>query len=198
MPNYISEAHGLLNDAFPWSFSMKFTSALSEASVESAWHSSIKAVWQHATFGAFIPATNHFTGTSTSTASATWKQTTKTSTDEDVVGAGGQALPYECAMILTWRTATANKHSHGRWYFPSLTTAALATNGWVFSSTAITDAVAAFEVMTGGWAGNLTPLLLDRKANTTQNIIRGDIPDGVYVQRRRADKRVPSRTTVTV
>lgn len=198
MGNYLSEAHGLLNDAFPWSFSMKFTSALSEASVESAWHSSVKAMWDDTTFRALIPATNHFTGTSTSSVDTNWKQLTKTVTNEDIVGTGGAALPYECAMVITWRTVLANKHGHGRWYWPSLTAASLASTGWVFSNSTVVAAVAAAEIMTGGWAGSMTPLLRDRAHNTVQAITVGDIPDGVYVQRRRADKRVPARTLVTV
>jgi len=198
MANYISKAFGLLENSFEWSVGMKFTSALSEASAESAWHSSFKAMWDDLSFNALLPATLHFTGTSTSTADANWHQTTKTQTLEDLVGAGGQALPYECAMVFTWRTVLATKAGHGRWYFPSLTTAALATNGWHFSSGTITTAVAAAEVMTGGWAGSLTPVLRHAATNTTTNITHGDIPDGVYSQRRRADKRVAARTTVTI
>jgi hypothetical protein len=198
MANYLCEANGLLDDNFPWSFGMKFVSSLSEASVETTWHASIKGMWDSAGFNALIPATNHFTSTSTSTADGTWHQTTKTTTDEDLVGAGGAALPFRASLIFTWRTAFATKSGHGRWFFPSLTAAALSASGWFYAAGTITAAQTAVEVATAAWSPNLNPLLLNRLALTTTPIIGGDIPDSVATQRRRADKRVPARTSFTV
>jgi hypothetical protein len=196
--NYRCEAHGLLDDAFPWSFRMYMVSADSEATVETNWHASVKAMWDDATFIAHIPATTHFTGTSSSTLNASWKQTTKTETNEDLVGTGGAALPFRASLILTWRTALASKKGHGRIYFPGLTVASLATDGYFYSSAATTAAKGAAQAMTGSWAGVLTPVLFHRSTLTSDNIIDGDIPDEVATQRRRADKRVPIRTTFTV
>lgn len=197
MANYLCEAHGLLNDSFPWSFRMYMVSPDSEATVESTWHGSIKSMWNSAPFNALISSTNHFTGTSSSTLNASWKQTTKTTTDEDLPGTGVQSLPYECAHVVTWRTALANKMGHGRWYLPAMTTGALATGGYVLSTTAVTDIVGAVNIAIAAWAGALTPVILHRKTLTTDNVIKGDVPDGVYVQGRRADKRVPARTSLT-
>jgi hypothetical protein len=196
--NYLCTANFLLNDSFPASVGMKFISSDSEATVESTWHGSVKSAWNSAPFLALMPADTHFISTSTSTASASWKQTTKTTTDEDIPGGGGASLPYHDALIVTWRTNLASKAGHGRWYWPPLTTAAIATGGYVFSATAMTDAQTAFEIMTAAWSGALTPVLLHRKTLTTDNIIKADMPDQVAVQNRRADKRVPGRTTITV
>lgn len=197
MANYISQANFLLNDAFPASVGMKFISADSEATVESLWHGSVKDAWNTSSFLAFMPADTHFVSTSTSTATGTWHQSTKTVTNEDIPGGGGASLPYHDALIVTWRTAFANKHGHGRWYWPPLTSAALASGGYVFSAAALTAAQTAFNAMITAWTGALTPVLLDRPALTTLNITGGDMPDSVAVQTRRADKRVSARTALT-
>lgn len=197
MANYISQANFLLNDSFPASIGMKFTSADSEASVESIWHASIKDAWNTSAFLAFMPADTHFVSTSTSTATGTWKQSTKTTTNEDIAGGGGASLPYHDCQIITWRTAFANKHGHGRWYWPAPTSAAIASTGYLFSSAYLAAAVTAFNAMLTAWSAALTPVLLDVAALTTAPIIAADIPDGVAVQRRRADKRVEARTSLT-
>lgn len=198
MANYLVEAHGLLADAFPWSFRMYMVSSSGESAVETNWHASVKAMWDESTLIAFIPASTHFTGTSSSTLDSSWKQTTKTSTDEDIVGTGGNALPFSSGLLLTWRTALASKKGHGRSYFPGLDTASLNTDGYFYSAAAVAAAKLGAQAMTGSWGGVLTPVLLHRKTLTTDNIISGDIPDNVVVQTRRADKRVPIRSTFTV
>lgn len=197
MANYICQANFLLNDAFPASVGMKFVSADSEATVESTWHGSVKDAWNSASFLAFMPADTHFVSTSSSTATGTWHQSTITKTNEDIAGGGGASLPYHDCQIITWRTAFANKHGHGRWYWPAPTTASIASGGYVFSAAYITAAETAFNLMLAAWSGALTPVLLDRPALTTANIIAADIPDGIAVQRRRADKRVEARTSLT-
>lgn len=198
MANYISVANFLLNDSFPASVSMKFISSASESTVESTWHGSVKSAWNSAPWLALQPAGNHFVSTSTSTVDATWHQTTKTTTNEDIAGTGGASLPYQDAFIITWRSALANKKGHGRWYWPCLTSASLAAGGYVWSATCLTDAQTAFNIMLAAWHGVMTPVLLNRKSLTTQNIIHADMPDAVAVQTRRADKRVPARTALTV
>ena len=197
MANYISVANFLLNDAFPASFGMKFISADSEATAESVWHGSVKDAWNSASFLAFMPADTHFVSTSTSTATGTWHQSTKTTTLEDIAGGGGASLPYHDCMTVTWRTAFANKHGHGRWYWPAPTAAALAAGGYVFSAAFLTAAQTALNLMIAAWSGALQPVILDRAALTTLNVIAGDVPDGPTVQNRRADKRVPARTALT-
>lgn len=196
MANYLCVAGGLLADAFPWSWRMYFSSPDSEATVETNFHASVKAAWDNASFLALIPASTHFTFTSSSTLDASWKQTTKTTTDEDIVGTGGAALPFSSALIVTWRSALASKKGHGRSYWPGLDTAALDTDGYFYKASSVTAAVGAFNAMTGSWAGVLTPLIFHRKTLTSDNIIGGDVPDMCAVQTRRADKRVPIRSSL--
>jgi hypothetical protein len=169
-------------------------SALAEAAAETAWHNAVKACWNSATFKAFIPATNVFQSTTTYTMSPTWHATTATSTPEAIPGAGAAALPYTSCLIATLRSAQKNKKGVGRLYFPALTQASLSVNGWSYSAATMTAAGTAFAAMWASLAGSLTPVILHRSTLTTDNIVHGDLPDDVATQRRRAHKRIPTRT----
>lgn len=199
MANYIHTVNFLLGGSFPASIGIKSTSALSEASAESAFHTGVYDAWNSSGLLALMPSTTSITGTETSTATGTWHQSTKTVTLSTVAGgAAGASLPYHDAMVLEWVTAFADKSGHGRWYWPPLAAAALASTGYNWSAATLTAAQTAFNSMLTAWRGNLTPVLLNRKALTTRNIISANVSDMVAVQNRRADKRVPARTALTV
>lgn len=196
MPNYHHVAKGQLNAAYNWTVGLYTISALAEAAAEAAFHAAFKAMWNNAGFKALIPATNHWLSSTTYTMNSSWKATTATTTNEDIAGTGAQALPYECALLITWRTAQRNKSGVGRWYLPSPTTASLAVNGWTYLPASMTAFAAGATAMTSSWAGSLTPVILHRRTLTTDNIIHADMPDDVASERRRGHKRIPARTTV--
>lgn len=196
MANYLHQANFLLNDAFPASVRIYSSSSLSESAAETAWHNGFKACWNQASFTALMPATSHFISTSTSTMSAAWKQTTKTVTDEDIPGTGGDALPYETGVLVTWETALATKSGHGRWYLPSPVVTALAADGWYYSAATRTAVAAGINALWAAITPNITPLLLHRRSLTTDPIVHSNTPDNIVIQRRRADKRVPARTSI--
>lgn len=196
MPNYHHIARGQMNAAYNWTVGLYSTSNLAEAAAETAWHAAFKAMWNNAGFKALFGATNHWLSTTTYTMDGNWKATTSTVTNEDIPGTGAQVLPYECALVLTWRTALKNRRGVGRWYLPAPTTASLTVNGYTYLAASMTAFAAGATAMTASWAGNLTPVILHRATKTTDNIVHADMPDQVYVQRRRAHKRVPTRTTV--
>lgn len=196
MPNYHHVAKGQLNASYNWTVGLYSTSTLAEAAAEAAWHAAFKAMWNNAGFKALFPATNHWLSSTTYTMDGNWKSTTSTTTNEDIPGTGTQALPYECALVITWRSALKTRRGVGRWYLPAPTTASLAVAGWTYLPASMTSFAAGATAMTASWAGQLTPVILHRSTKTTDNIVHGDMPDQVYVQRRRAHKRVPARTTV--
>lgn len=199
MANYIHTVNFLLAGSFPASIGIKTTSALSEASAESTFHTGVYDAWNSSGLLALMPSTTSITGTETSTATGTWHQSTKTVTLSTVAGgASGASLPYHDSMVVEFVTAFADKSGHGRWYWPPLAAAALASTGYNWSSATLTAAQTAFNAMFSAWGSSLTPVLLNRKALTTRNIINANISDMVGVQNRRADKRVPARTALTV
>ena len=78
MTNFILQASGTLQGNFPWSVNAFATSSNSEASVNTAWLTCWNAIFANATFKAFIPPNTELTQVSTSTADATFHQTTTT------------------------------------------------------------------------------------------------------------------------
>lgn len=205
MANYLHQAFGTIDSSFAWSVRMYSTSSESESGAETVWHNGFNTMWTTSAFLALFPTTVEWTGTYTSTMSTAWKQTTKTSTSASSAGTGTGALPFHTCEIVTWRSAQATKYGRGRWYLPCMAPAAVATAGYVLSTTAQGDIVTAVNAGLTTWLPSLTFVLLHRRATltgpgalTTDNIVAGDVPNTFAVQRRRADKFVPTRSDLTV
>lgn len=204
MPNYLHWAGGTINSSFPWSIRMYSTSSSSEAAAETTWSSAIAALFDSSGFAALLPSTVNMDSTYTSTMSAAWKQTTKTTTSASLVGGATQSLPYRTCEIVTWDTAQATRYGRGRWYLPCLAVGALATDGYTLSSTAQNDIVTAVNAFLTASVGSLQFVILHRRGTktgpgplTTDNIVSGSVPNTFASQRRRADKVVPTRVSLT-
>lgn len=207
MAFYLAQASGLLNADFPWSVNSVLQSNNSEAAVATAFNTAFRAIWTNATLAPYIPSTVTINATSVSTASAVFKQTTKTTTTASTAGTSSSAaLPYFTCEIVTWRTANATKWGRGRWYLPPLATNALAANGYSIlaaAQTALQDGLNAYWTSVGT---SYSHVILHRKGTaggvraqyTTDAVVAADIPSTFAVQKRRADKLVPSRLTVTL
>lgn len=204
MPNYLHKAGGTLSGGFPWSIGMVSTSSSNEATAQSAWNSAITAMWGVSGWLALVPATVVLTYSSTSTADASFRQTTLTRNDLSIDGTGAAGLPYRVAEVVTWRTANATKWGRGRWYLPPMTAASLASGGFTLAAGSVTEIVDAVNAAIAAWTGVLNMQILHRKgtlsgpaANTLTPITGGDVSDVLVTQRRRADKLVPTRTALT-
>lgn len=204
MPNYLHKAGGVLSGGFPWSIGMVSTSSDSEAAAQTVWDNGVVAMWGSAAYLALLPAGTTLTYTSTSTASAAFKQTTKTTNTHSTAGGATQALPFQAANVVTWRTAQFTKWGRGRWYLPSVGSTGLATAGYVLSTTAVTDIVTAVNAGLAIWVGALNFQILHRKntlsgpaALTLTPLASGDVSNKLVIQRRRADKFVPTRSALT-
>lgn len=204
MPNYLHKAGGTLEGGFPWSIGMVSTSSDSEAAAQTVWDNGIVAMWGTASFIALMPTGTTLTYTSTSTASAAFKQTTKTTTTHSTAGTATAGLPFQAAEVVTWRTAQFTKWGRGRWYLPTIGTGALATAGFTLSTTAVSDIVAAVNAGLAVWVGALNFQILHRKntlsgpaALTLTPIASGDVSNKLVIQRRRADKFTPTRSALT-
>jgi len=204
MPNYLHTAGGDLNSSFPWSITMVSASSGSEAAANTAWANGWTAAWGVTAFAALFPTTTNLNYASTSTASADFKQTTKTVQTLNLVGTGTTSLPYQVAEVVTWRTASATKWGRGRWYLPAMDTTVLATGGFLLSTAAQTAIVDGLNAALTAWVGELTFQVLHRKAtlsgpgaDTLTTITGGDVANKFVIQRRRADKLVPARMDLT-
>lgn len=204
MPNYLHKAGGTLEGGFPWSIGMVSTSSDSESAAHTVWDNGVVAMWNTAAFNALMAAGTTLTFTETSTANASFKQTTKTTTGHSTPGTATAGLPFQVAEVVTWRTAQATKWGRGRWYLPTIGTTALATTGFVLSTTAVSDIVTAVNAGLTVWVAALNFQILHRKntltgplANTLTPIASGDVSNKLVIQRRRADKFVPTRSNLT-
>jgi hypothetical protein len=204
MANYLCFVGGTIAGGYPWSNRWYATSSESEGSVESTWSSAIVSMYTTSTLQGLLPTSTIVSETYTSTLNSAWKQTTKTTDDHDIAGTATQALPPHLCQVVTWRSAQATKYGRGRWYLPCMATGALATDGSFLSTAAVTALVDGLNNLLTGITGVIQPVLLHRVgtksgpgALTTDNIVSGDVPNGFDTQRRRADKYVPTRVSVT-
>lgn len=204
MPNYLHKAGGVLQGGFPWSVGMISVSSSTESAAQTNWDSGFTALWNSASFLALLPAGTTLTYTSTSTASASFTQTTKTTATHNISGTATAGLPFQAAEVVTWRTASATKWGRGRWYLPTIGVTALASTGFVLSATSLTAIQGAVNAGLAVWVGTLNFQVLHRKntltgptALTLTPIVSGDVSNKLVIQRRRADKFVPTRATLT-
>lgn len=205
MTNYLHSAGGLLADGQPWSISLKSVSSLTESGAQTSWDNRITTFWTTSGVAALFSDAVSLTKTATSTASASWKQTTITrATHSDAGTATTQELPSQDALIVTMRSNQATKSGHGRWFLPAPVAAALTigTGGEVASANVTTIATALTTLFSGLVTDGVQPVILTRGKTrngagpfTTQNVVTGDVPNKLGVQRRRGDKVVPTRTT---
>jgi hypothetical protein len=204
MANYLHQAGGTLEGGFPWSINMVSTSSSAEAAAQTAWDTGVQAMFNSASFHGLLPTGTVLTFSSTSTASATFKQTTKTTNTHSIAGTATQGLPFQAGEVVTWRTAQHTKWGRGRWYLPTIGVTALDTAGFVLSTAAVGDIVTAVNAGLAAWVGTLDFQILHRKAtiggpgaDTLTPIISGDVSNKLVIQRRRADKYVPARQALT-
>jgi hypothetical protein len=207
MTYYQVSAQGLLNSAFPWSNNAIVFSTASEAAVAAAFNTAYRAIFTNATLAPYIPTTVEVTETSASTMSPIFTQTTKTSTTATTAGTGTDgALGYRVSEVITFRTAQATRWGRGRWFFPSLGYNALAADGFTIlaaAQTALQDGLNAYFTAVGSTYDHQ---ILHRKATagglraaySLDSVVACDIPNTFANQRRRADKVVPARLSVTL
>lgn len=207
MAFYLAQASGTLNSAFPWSVNSVLSSNASESAVATAFSNAFIAFWTQSVMTTYLSTTTVLTACSVSTASADFKQTTKTTIDASHAGtATGAALPFGVAEIVTFRSAYATKWGRGRWYLPPLATNALALSGFSIISaaqTALLDGMNAYFTAAGTAYSHV---ILHKKATaggaraafTTDPVVAADIPNTFAVQKRRGDKMISARESITL
>lgn len=206
MTNFLHKAGGALPDGGFWSVGLKSTGAISEAAAETAWHAAWTAFWGAAGVQALFPTGMTMTSISTSTASATWRQTTAT---RDVVAFAGtaitQELPSHDTMVVTSYSALATKFGHGRFFFPAPVAAALAIGtGGTLSAGSGATLSAAFKLwyqalVAAGLTGLLEtgkPTVTGAAQYSTRLITTWNMQKQLHVQKRRSDKIIGARFAI--
>lgn len=206
MTNYLLVAGGQLQGGYPWSIHAVASGTNSESATETAWENGWAAIMGDTTLKTFYPTGTELTYTYTSTADASFRQTTVTQTNATYAGTAVTAsLPFQASPIVTLRTASHTRWGRGRWYLPAPCVGAMATTG-PYLSTAFASALdAALQNAFAAWYASFTLQILHKKGTksgpgpmTLTPVTACDTSNKLAVQRRRGDKYVPIRTSVTI
>lgn len=117
------------------------------------------------------------------------------SADTNVGVAAGSALPADVALVISLRTALANRRGRGRFYLPQPAASQVTTAGRVLADF-ITDLGAS---LTAAWGGYNTasdfPVVYSRASRNFTPITSFDIGNLYDTQRRRENKVTEARTS---
>lgn len=206
MTNFRMEIHGLIGASLPWSIGFYFSGSVSESAASGTFNTAAGVLFTDATNGLdqFMNAEITTTLTTVSTMSSTFRQTTLTQATLSHLGTDANAsLPWNTAMVVTFRTASRTKFGHGRVFLPPFAEDNIASHVW--KSTVTAKVAAGFQTLrTSMTSGGLTQFIVGKVVGVSGNppftpltCTGGDVSDKPGQQRRRVSKVVPTRTTFT-
>lgn len=186
-----------LEGTFPgevWSFGVYTDSTLSLTAMHSQWNTGITNFWAEATalFCTDVEATR---STTVELDPVTGSQLTGAETVRTDAGTStATCLPFQCAPVVSLRTATLSRAGRGRFYLPSLAVDQVDA-GRMAGAAQTTLADAAELLLTGLTSAGGTVVIYHRANGTTTPVTSLDVGDVIDTQRRRRNKLVESRVS---
>ncbi|WP_299315555.1 hypothetical protein [uncultured Halomonas sp.] len=178
-----------------WTFGVHSEGNISLAAAQSAWATGVTNFASAAYLGDLCADVAFTEITTAELDPATGGQLGKASDPRSEVGTSVDAcLPFQCAPVVSLRTALANRSGRGRFYAPS--PAVSAQDGGRLVAAAQTNlADSALGLMNGLTGAGLTPVIVNRATLGTTPITSLDVGDVIDTQRRRRNKLIESRTS---
>ena len=186
-----------LEGTFPgeqWSFGVYTDSNLSVTAMHSQWMTGITNFWSTAT-ALFCTDVETTRATTVELDPATGRQLTGAeSTRTDAGTSEATCLPFQCAPVVSLRTATLSRAGRGRFYAPSLAVDQVDA-GRMTTTARDTLADAAEDLLTGLTSAGGTVVIYHRASGTTTPVISLDVGDVIDTQRRRRNQLIEARTS---
>lgn len=177
-----------------WTFGIHSSGNASLAAAQTAWAAGI---------GAFFTATSAIFSTDVEAVEATTVEldpvsgTQLTGTTDPRSDAGtstAESLPYQCAPVVSLRTATLSRAGRGRFYAPSLAVDQMAGGRMITAAqTALADG--AEDMLNSLIGAGQQIVIYHRTAGNTTPVVSLDVGDVVDTQRRRRNKLIEARTS---
>ena len=186
-----------LEGTFPgevWSFGVYTDSNLSLSAMQSQWMTGITNFWGTAT-ALFCTDVETTRATTVEIDPATGKQLTGAEdTRTDAGTSEATCLPFQCAPVVTLRTATLSRAGRGRFYAPSLAVDQVSA-GRMLTTARDTLADAAEDLVQGLTSAGGNLVIYHRGSGSTTIVTSLDVGDVIDTQRRRRNKLIESRTS---
>jgi hypothetical protein len=178
-----------------WSFGLHTSGNASLAAAQAAWTAGITAFFSVAYAGTLCSDVKAIEATTVELNQTTGKQLTGLTDPRNDTGTNtGECLPFQCAPVVSLRTATLSRAGRGRFYAPSLAVDQVAAGRMVAGAqTALANsALALLQALDN--AGQ-TPVIYHRALGTVTNITSLDVGDVIDTQRRRRNKLIEARSS---
>ena len=186
-----------LEGTFPgevWSFGLYTDSNLSVAASQSSWMTGITNFWAEVT-ALFCTDVTTTRAVTVELDPATGKQLTGAEdTRADAGTSEATCLPFQCAPVVSLRTATLSRAGRGRFYAPSLAVDQVAA-GRMLTTARDSLADGALALVQGVTSAGGNVVIYHRASGTTTPVTSLDVGDVIDTQRRRRNKLIEARTS---
>ena len=181
-----------------------FNAAGTVAGAAAAWSTAIGLLWNGVatptdSIKQLIPTTSGIDVTSaTEIDPLTGKNLGQVVTTQTLVGTDATGpVPPQCAVVVSLRTALFNKAGRGRFYLPAFSTDKVAA-GRILTAARDSAAVASQKMIQSLNGAGYTVVVYHRSTKTHDNVVQISVGDVFDTQRRRRDKLIEVRNTLSV